>query len=114
MLAQIDKNNVGRVAPKWVFTIPNSARLQVTPTVVEGLMYVTSANECYALDAGTGKQVWHYQRPRTAGLTGNAAGGINRGVAVSGNLVFMVTDNAHIIALNRLRGNRDGGPSGSL
>jgi alcohol dehydrogenase (cytochrome c) len=103
-LAKIDKTNIGRMAPKWVFTIPSSARLQVTPVVVEGVMYVTSANECYALDAGSGKQIWHYQRPRTAGLAGNAAGGINRGVAVNGDRVFMDTDHAHIIALNRFTG----------
>ena len=48
--------------------VPNTARLQVTPVVVDGVMYVTSANECYALDAGTGRQIWHYQRPRTKGL----------------------------------------------
>jgi alcohol dehydrogenase (cytochrome c) len=103
-LTQIDKANIGRMAPRWVFTIPNTARLQVTPVVVEGVMYVTSANECYALDAGSGKRIWHYQRPRTAGLVGNAAGGINRGVAVNGDRVFMVTDHAHIITLNRFTG----------
>ena len=67
-------------------------------------MYVTSANECYALDAGSGRQIWHYQRPKTRGLVGNAAGGINRGAAVAGDRLFMVTDNAHIIALNRYTG----------
>jgi alcohol dehydrogenase (cytochrome c) len=35
---------------------------------------------------------------------GNAAGGINRGVAISGDRLFMVTDHAHIIALNRHTG----------
>ena len=67
-------------------------------------MYVTSANQCYALDAGTGREIWHYSRPRTRNLTGNAAGGINRGVGVAGDRVFMVTDHAHIIALNRFTG----------
>ena len=43
-------------------------------------------------------------RPRTKGLVGNAAGGINRGVAVAGDRVFMVTDHAHLIALNRFTG----------
>jgi alcohol dehydrogenase (cytochrome c) len=103
-LAQITKSNASRLAPKWVFTIPNAAPLQVTPVVVEGVMYVTTANECFALDAGTGKQIWHYQRPRTVGLAGNAAGGINRGVSVAGERVFMVTDHAHIISLNRFSG----------
>ncbi|HWB83717.1 MAG TPA: PQQ-dependent dehydrogenase, methanol/ethanol family [Bryobacteraceae bacterium] len=103
-LDQINRRNVARLAPKWVFSIADNARLEVTPVVSGGLMFVTSANECYALDAGSGREVWHFQRPRTQGLTGNAAGGINRGVAVAGDRVFMVTDNAHIIALNRSTG----------
>ena len=84
-LTEINKSNVGRLAPKWIYTIPTSTRLQVTPIVVDGLMYVTSANECYALDAGNGREIWRFQRPRTKGLIGNAAGGINRGVAVAGD-----------------------------
>ena len=67
-------------------------------------MYMTSANECYALDAGSGRPIWHYERKRTPALVGNAAGGINRGAALAGDRVFMVTDNAHIIALSRSRG----------
>ena len=73
------------LAPKWIFSLPNTSHLQVTPIVSDGVMYVTSANECYALDAGIGREIWHYQRPRTKGLVGNAAGGINRGVAVAGD-----------------------------
>src|SRR5262245_36004510 len=61
-----------------------TARAETTPLVVEGVMYVTSANECWALDAGTGREIWHFRRPRTLGLIGNAAGGFNRGVAWSG------------------------------
>jgi alcohol dehydrogenase (cytochrome c) len=103
-LTQIDPSNVSRLTPKWIFTVPNASRLQVTPVVAGGVMYVTVANECYALDAGSGREIWHYQRPRTKGLVGNAAGGINRGVAVAGDRVFMVTDHAHLIALNRHTG----------
>ena len=72
-LAQITAANVARVVPRWIFSIPNTSRLQVTPVVVGGVMYVTSANECYALDAGAGREIWHYRRPRTKGLVGNAA-----------------------------------------
>ena len=103
-LTQINKSTIGRLTPKWMFSLPNTPPLQVTPVVVDGVMYVTSANQCYALDAGTGRQIWHYSRPRTRGLIGNAAGGVNRGVAVAGERVFMVTDHAHIIALNRSSG----------
>jgi len=103
-LTQIDKNNAGRLAAKWVFPLPNVTTVEDTPLVVDGLMYVSSANECWALDAGSGRVVWHYQRPRTRGLSGNAAGGFNRGVATAGDRLFMLTDNAHMIAMNRFNG----------
>jgi alcohol dehydrogenase (cytochrome c) len=103
-LTQIDKSNVNRVAPRWIFPMPNASGLEATPIVADGVMYVTNANECYALDAGSGRQIWHFQRPRTRGLIGNAAGGVNRGVALSGDKVYMVTDNAHLLALNRADG----------
>jgi alcohol dehydrogenase (cytochrome c) len=103
-LTHINKSNVSRLVPKWIYTIQNTNRLEVTPVVVGGIMYVTGTNECYALDAGNGREIWRFQRPRTKGLVGNAAGGINRGVAVAGERVFMVTDHAHLIALNRFTG----------
>jgi alcohol dehydrogenase (cytochrome c) len=95
---------VKRLAPKWVFPMLSSSRLQNTPVVVGGIMYVTNANECIALDAGSGRPLWTFQRSRTRGLAGNAAGGQNRGVAISGDQLFMVTDNAHLLSLNRFTG----------
>ncbi|HLK64501.1 MAG TPA: PQQ-binding-like beta-propeller repeat protein [Bryobacteraceae bacterium] len=103
-LSQITKANVAHLGPKWVFTLPNTGRLQVTPIVFAGMMYVTSANECYALDAGSGRQIWHYQRARTRGLAGDASGGTNRGVSLAGDRLFLETDDAHLIALNRSTG----------
>jgi alcohol dehydrogenase (cytochrome c) len=103
-LTQITPANASRMTPKWVFTIPNSAQLQVTPVVVDGVMYVTAANDLYALDAGSGRQIWNYRRPRTRGVAGVAARGVNRGVAVGGDKVFMSTDHAHLIAVNRTNG----------
>jgi alcohol dehydrogenase (cytochrome c) len=103
-LTQIAPGNVARLAPQWVFTLPNVSQGQVTPIVVDGVMYVSAANDLYALDAGSGRQVWNYRRPRTRGLVGVAARGVNRGVAVSGERVFMTTDHAHLIALNRASG----------
>jgi len=101
-LDQINATTIHSLAPKWMFTIQGAPRaLQMTPVVVDGVMYVTSVNEAYALDARSGRELWHYSRPRTQGLAGDAATGINRGVAVLGDRVFMVTDNAHVIALQR-------------
>src|SRR5207248_8342968 len=99
---QIDKTTVSRLAPRWMFTLPNTGGLQVTPVVADGLMYVTAVNECYALDAGSGREIWHFQRPRTKG----AAAWANRGVALAGDRVFLETDDAHVLALNRWTGAR--------
>jgi PQQ-dependent dehydrogenase (methanol/ethanol family) len=103
-LNEISTENVAHLAAKWMFPISNSKRLEVTPVVVDGVMYVTAANEVYALDARSGRQIWHYARPLTKGVIGDAESGINRGVAVLGARVFLATDNAHLIALDRTTG----------
>jgi alcohol dehydrogenase (cytochrome c) len=100
-MTQITKANVGGLTAKWVFPIPNGARLQGTPVVVGGIMYVTDVNQCFALDAGTGRQIWHWRRPITPGTVGASS---NRGVAVIGERVFLSTDHAHLVALNRYTG----------
>ncbi|MFN7997902.1 MAG: PQQ-binding-like beta-propeller repeat protein [Bryobacteraceae bacterium] len=102
-LSQIDSGNVNRLALAWMAPIPH-AGLEATPLVVDGIMYVSAANEAFALDALTGREIWQYSRPRTPGLVGDAALGTNRGMALHGDKVFMVTDNAHLIALNRTTG----------
>ncbi len=102
-LTEINKNNVNRLSPKWIFPIPRAGLLQETPVVAGGIMYVTLANECYALDAGTGRRIWHYQRPRSQEKVIDQ-NGTNRGAGVAGDRVFMETDNAHMIALNRFTG----------
>jgi PQQ-dependent dehydrogenase (methanol/ethanol family) len=104
-LREIDASNVARLSPRWMFPVPSAqGALQVTPVVVDGLMYVTAVNAVFALDARTGRQVWQYSRPRTQGLVGDPAAGINRGVAVAGDRVFFQTDHAHVVALHRIGG----------
>src|SRR6185436_9801985 len=71
-LDQINATTIHSLAPKWMFTIHGAPRaLQMTPIVVDGVMYVTSVNEAFALDARSGKVIWHYSRPRTQGLAGD-------------------------------------------
>jgi PQQ-dependent dehydrogenase (methanol/ethanol family) len=119
-LAQISVSNVNKLALKWTFSIPLWTQflpdtpyfrenmryfgLETVPIVAEGIMYVTGPNQAFALDARTGQQIWHYSRPRTSGLVSDPSLGTNRGVAVLGDNVFMVTDDAHLIALNRVSG----------
>ena len=100
-MAQITKANVANLSAKWIYNVRNASGLQGTPQVAGGIMYVTNVNECIALDAGTGRQLWMWMRPRTPGVVGASS---NRGVAVAGDRVFTVVDQAHIVALNRFTG----------
>ena len=119
-LAQVNTANVNQLRLKWVFTVPLWKQflpdtsyfhlnmqyfgLEVTPLVADGIMYATGPQRAYALDARTGQEIWSYSRSRTSGMVGDAALGTNRGMAILGDKVFRVTDNAHLIALNRTTG----------
>src|SRR5277367_4729909 len=48
-LQQIKPENVAQLRAAWVFHPGNSERLEATPVVVNGIMYVTSANDAFAL-----------------------------------------------------------------
>jgi PQQ-dependent dehydrogenase (methanol/ethanol family) len=102
-LTQINKSNVKDLALKWIFPMPHFG-LESTPIVVDGVMYLSGNNQAYAIDARTGNQIWKYSRPPTPGLVGDASVGTNRGVAVLGDKIFVATDNAHLLALNRVTG----------
>ncbi|HET7873221.1 MAG TPA: c-type cytochrome, partial [Terriglobales bacterium] len=119
-LSEINTKNVNELRLKWIFTMPLWKQLlpdtayynlnmqyfglEVTPLVADGIMYATGPQRAYALDARTGQEIWSYSRPRTAGIVGDAALGTNRGVAILGDKIFRVTDDAHLIALNRTTG----------
>src|SRR5262245_18721534 len=122
-LAQINRGNVSRLESKWAFS-PGGTGLQNTPVVIDGVMYVTGAAQVCALDARNGRTIWCTSRssgqsvpagaPATAparGVNGRGAAaqaaratGPNRGVAVLGPRVYFVTDDAYLVALNRLTG----------
>src|SRR5262249_49389 len=80
--------------------------IEATPIVVDGVMYVTGWNEVWALDATTGKQIWMFRNPHTDGLLSEAGRGANRGVAVSEDRLFTITEKPHLIALDRWTGSK--------
>ena len=102
-LTQISTANVSSLKLKWVFPIAYFG-LEVTPLAADGVLYVTGPNQVFALDALTGEALWHYSRPASTGMVGDARLGTNRGVAILRDKVFFVTDNAHLLALDRASG----------
>ena len=61
-LDQVNRSNIKRLVPVWSFQTGDiQGGLQATPLVADGVMYIsTSWNRVYALDAATGKKLWHY------------------------------------------------------
>lgn len=104
-LAEINPGNLAGLRAEWVFHARDSKRLEVTPLVVNGMMFATASNDAFALDARTGRVVWHHSWPISEGLIDDAAGHINRGVAVWRDRVYMETDNAHLLCLDARSGN---------
>jgi alcohol dehydrogenase (cytochrome c) len=103
-LSLINTKNIAGLQAEWVFHASNSSRLEVTPLVVNGMMFVTAANDAIALDASTGRVVWHHSWPISEGLIDDASGHINRGVAIWHDRVYMETDNAHLLCLDARSG----------
>jgi alcohol dehydrogenase (cytochrome c) len=104
-LREINRANIAQLRPAWVFHPGNTQRLEVTPVVIRGVMYVTSANDVFALDASTGRTLWHYSRPVSSGLLDDAAAHKSRGVAVWEQFVYSETDDAHLLCLDARSGN---------
>ncbi len=105
-LKQVTPANVSQLQVKWVFHTRTPGTLELTPVVVAGVMFVTGSNDLFALDATTGKTLWHHTRAVSTGLIDDASGHINRGVAVLGTRVYMETDNAHLLCLDARSGNQ--------
>ena len=113
-LDQINKENVGKLTPQWVFQAgsmglhsgASTYAWEASPIIVDGVMYVSGWDgQLWALDAANGKELWRYKHASPFDVS-LCCGNVNRGVAVAEGLVFMTTLNAHIIALDAETGKK--------
>ena len=70
-LSQIDSTNVSKLQAAWVYS-PGGSGLETTPVVVDGVMYITAAQQLCALDPATGLSLWCVAR--NAGQSMRAGG----------------------------------------
>lgn len=106
-LTQINTSNVHQLTQAWQVDTGIKATFQATPIVQNGIMYVSLPfNHVIALNAQTGKQIWHYQHDRRADWP-MCCGPANRGVAVANGKVFIGTVDARLIALNAYTGAKE-------
>ncbi len=57
-LDEINRDNVGRLQSAWVYQIQSRQKFEVSPLVVDGVMYITEpASDVTALDLRTGRPI---------------------------------------------------------
>jgi alcohol dehydrogenase (cytochrome c) len=103
-LKQITPENARDLTLKWVFQSRSLEKHEVTPLVVDGVMYtVQGINDVIALDAKTGKTIWtHAYKPSPDAR--NCCGQETRGLAILGDKVFLAALDTHMIALDAKTG----------
>ena len=105
-LKQINHKNISKLGHAWSFDTRSTRGLEATPIVRDGVLYTTSTwGVVYAIDAGTGRQLWRYD-PKVPGAWGRkgCCDIVNRGVAVWGDSVFSATFDGRLLALNARTG----------
>jgi quinohemoprotein ethanol dehydrogenase len=112
---QITPANVSQLKPAWTFHTgflsDANMSMEMTPIVINNVAYITTGDDdVFALNATTGKQIWHYSPttdtppmplPSTLPI---CCHNDNRGVAVGGGLVFNARLDAKLVALNQTTG----------
>ena len=72
-LTQINTKNVASLVEAWTFDT-GVQDLQVTPIVIDGLMYFTGGSTVFALEPETGKTVWTFRAQGAVSRRGVAYG----------------------------------------
>jgi alcohol dehydrogenase (cytochrome c) len=99
-LTKIDASNVRTLSLAWVSRMNPGAgvggvTVKGTPVQVNGVMYVTAPDHVWAIDARTGREIWHFAWESTGGIHIG-----NRGVAVLGDSLYFETPDCHLVALD--------------
>jgi len=98
-LTQITPKNVAGLGLAWIFQTGQTTPLKASPLVVDGVMYFTSPDHVWAVDARSGHEIWHYDNPANKGFHIG-----HRGVAMYENWLFFLTPDAHLISFDAKNG----------
>ncbi len=95
-LDSINRDNVGGLRLAWTWALPPGPT-EVTPLVHDGVMFVHGAGDVVqALDAENGDFLWEYSH----WLPGGASASVKRSLALGGELLYLPTSDARIVALD--------------
>ncbi len=102
-LKQINRGNVSRLVPKWIYQTGVDGTFQTNPVVLDGVVYLTTPrNHIVALDGATGEVRWKYTHKMETDKP--CCGTHNRGAAIGYGRVYEITADARLIAVDRNSG----------
>ena len=99
-LAQINTTNVAKLKPTWVYQVRDPGKVETTPLVVDGVLYITEKPHVVtALDGRTGRPLWTYRRTTPPDVRA-CCGTPNRGLAILDDTLYLGTFDAKLVALD--------------
>jgi PQQ-dependent dehydrogenase (methanol/ethanol family) len=106
---QINRSNVSKLTQVWSAGVgPQQFLMESFPVEVGGVAYVTtSTDQVLAFKATTGKLIWRYAPSVNFSLSTGVGGygvSVNRGIAVSGKNVYVVSFDDKLHALSKATG----------
>jgi quinohemoprotein ethanol dehydrogenase len=107
-LTAINRETVGTLSLAWHKSLDTIHKVEATPLVIDGVMYVTAPfNIVYALDAATGEELWRFD-PEVPGETARLAccGVVSRGLAAYKGRIYSATLDGRLIALDAATGRK--------
>jgi alcohol dehydrogenase (cytochrome c) len=98
-LTQITPDNVGQLTLAWAFQTGMTQQIKASPILVDGVIYITTPDNIWAIDARSARQLWRYTYPANQGFHIG-----HRGAAIHRHTVFLTTPDAHLVALDARTG----------
>ncbi len=98
-LSEINRHNVARLAPTWIFQSGIAGSFRTTPLADDGVLFLSTPGAgVVALDLVTGRVRWRYEHVLSREKL--CCGLANRGVALAYDKVFVATPDAQLVALH--------------
>jgi alcohol dehydrogenase (cytochrome c) len=94
-LTQITPDNVHQLTLAWAFQTGQAGQIKASPILVNGVIYITTPDNIWAIDARSARQLWRYTYPKNEGFHIG-----HRGAAIYKDLVYLTTPDAHLVALD--------------
>lgn len=103
VLTQLNPVTARNLKVAWIFSPGGKTDAQNTPLYYDGLVYFAQDNKVFALDARTGKEVWKYEHKLPEDFGGYNVPfitGKHRGLAISGEYIYFLSNDAKLHALH--------------